>query len=107
MNDEELRQQLDDIRRLADRALGEATIATLLIPPLLDVLVNRGVLPDEGVAALIEESIRVLDADERSASDLLRPALRLARTRLQGVLSERASTPPKPPTGRKRRSPRP
>ena len=107
MNDEELRQELNDIRRLADRALGEAMIGTLLIPPLLDVLVNKGVLLDEGVTALIEESIRVLDEDDRSTSALLRPALHLARMRLQGVLSEHASTPPKPPTSRKRRPPRP
>ena len=104
MNDENLRAELAEIRRVADRALAEAMIASGLGLHLMQVMLDKAIIGRDDAAYILTENAHLLVAaseegpkEEQTASAL---AVAILRTLVSGY------TVDQPPPAGKERAPR-
>jgi hypothetical protein len=104
MDDDELRDTLARIERIANAALGEALVTGLLIGPLIEMQIRSGSLDGNATLELAEKSLRILDGVGLNAGASV---FAHARARLQVMLSRETPALPKTsatrPTSRRRR----
>ena len=87
MNDDEQRDALARIERVANAALGEALVTGLLIGPLIETQMRSGSLDGNATLELAEKSLRILEDNDGAGLNAGASVFAHARARLQVMLS--------------------
>ena len=101
--DEETRAELDEIRSIANVAMGEALAATLLLFPLLGALARGKALSRESATYLIDTVLLSLEEADGAAPVAGKPALQHTRGRLNTFLPTLSPDPRSTSTARRKR----